>query len=361
MKKILLIITLILSIFLTSCNTLDSTKPSPSLSDNDSLNVKEAYLNALAEQTIVKSDEVEVVKCHLIYNNCLFVTVVNKLGLIPYKITNEKVNILHFQYRNDETSIYGVIDGVLYTIRQVYEMGKISLNELTDLFVINSASTSLINRYDIEKIKNGFFINDKIFKSTTILTRYYGQYKGYYAVEVIDNINDKNSVAVSENIDNLTFRYPSINYHIYFINNDTYTIAEAYQKNIIDKHDLINIFMGHTQCEEFNDNKLLEILMPIWGIYKQVITDYNFDNLGLVYYFGYYDYCDIFSFSSKIRLYSYIKESDDAFYESLRLGTPNYIYVLYNNEIFLLDDAVEKGYVSAATKQKINTKKQYIM
>lgn len=368
MKKTLIVLTTLILLMLVACdnNTVENkTDVSGNIiytyTTSQELEFKNAYLNSISQHTDVELsiDGIELIQYYGKVGRGDAVKMTNVYRTKPHMVHNEVIEKFHFRYDHGGNQVYLIFDDQLYTGKSAFEEDLINKEELLTLFLFNSFSINNLNYSEIQDIENRLGNESELEDGNYIFTRYYGKYNGFHAI-TLENINSF-TVCEDEYIENLHFQYPYPGSHIRLINGqEMYTIKEAYRKGHIQLEDIYKLFEKHTNSPDVSEELVTTLLKPAFDIHKDYISDYTMDILYLDKYYGLYQDCHIFSFHSTEWLAKYYTESTNKVLDALRYGGSAYEFVLYEETLYTLKEAIDKGIIDPEIEDIIISKK-YIL
>ena len=329
---------------------------------NDLINMfKKAYVKSIEFKVEnVDEDNINILKYYGKINDAFIVSInSNYSEVYPNDIYSDEISGMIFRY--DRYHVYIIYNDKLYTAKEAYEQNIIDLNALCVVFGIHTSGLETFNEKDYNAVKG--YINNKFKDSADLydISKYYGKYDGYTAV-TLSYKGMQSAVVFEESVNHLTFSYGYHSSCIRLINNENmYFLNEAYNNNIINNDDLCNLFELHTKSEDISNDLINVLLAKPYALclkYKEGFDrEITYDLISLTHYYGKYDDSYIFALSGPYYFKNSSSSPTEEELEIMNFGFDYFAYVLNNDKLYTIDQAVKLGIVSNELRNEIFLKR----
>ena len=322
---------------------------------------KTAYANSFKEDFEIDLNNIEIMDYFGMIGDAHIVSINSSYLSKGYPDDAYYQSVEGMVFRYDTTyKVYVIHNEKLYSAKSAYENNIIDYNALCKIFGLHTSKTDTFNETIDDKLESSMKLNEPEYAELYELSKYYGEYNGYYAVSY-RFLGMQIAVSFDEQYNNLNFSYGYQTGRIRLMNEtEMYTLDEALKKGIITDEDLYELFNVHTKSEGVNKELVDYLLTPAYELclkYKDDFAqEFTFDDFSLARYYGEYGGSYIFSleFLNPFN-YKNTTASEDEI-EIMKYYFGSMAYVLNNGKLYTLDQALEADLVTKEIKKEITDK-----
>lgn len=322
---------------------------------------KTAYANSFKEDFEIDLNNIEIMDYFGMIGDAHIVSINSSYLSKGYPDDAYYQSVEGMVFRYDTTyKVYVIHNEKLYSAKSAYENNIIDYNALCKIFGLHTPKTDTFNETIDDKLESSMKLNEPEYAELYELSKYYGEYNGYYAVSY-RFLGMQIAVSFDEQYNNLNFSYGYQTGRIRLMNEtEMYTLDEALKKGIITDEDLYELFNVHTKSEGVNKELVDYLLTPAYELclkYKDDFAqEFTFDDFSLARYYGEYGGSYIFSleFWNPFNYKNTTATEDEI--EIMKYYFGSMAYVLNNGKLYTLDQALEADLVTKEIKKEITDK-----
>lgn len=369
MKKVIVLILMVFSIaFCFGCNGNEYNNSNLNISEELSSSFKIAYANSISQyMESVDLNEIEIIDYYGTIGDAHLVSIkssylgsyLNDKYVYPNGAYIDQVEKMEFRY-DIGYKVYIIYNDILYTAKEAYNKKIINFDNLCMIFGIHTSKIDTFNESSYRKLENCMKLSYKEKSDLYVLEKYYGEYNGYSVVSY-GYQGMQLCVSSKDIINRLVFEYGYESNHIRVMNDtNMYSMHRALNENIITNEDIYYLFKLHTGSEEVNENLVNKLLTPAYELCLKYSEDFDreltLDSFYLDKYYGKYGDSFIYSLYSVCWINFTSTSATPEEIEIMEYGFSQMAYVLNENKLYTLNQAIELGIVDAKIQAEITAK-----